>query len=1762
MLLLILLFTLLAHVMADYPYIIRATNAIIGTCQSDSDCLFFSEIYPTLNISQVFCNPVITRCQDASGNVLDPTKQVFCPDISLSYVAYPAMTTTAIAGALNFVDGMLVINVTSSDASYNGFLRLYLSSAVSANFTLSAGFISEQFVNAPTKTFYFRGLVPATYRVQYFDQSGCFEKLSTLVISRADDGSYIPLSYSYDSESGLISYYASYTVDPVTARGARMKLDSPWSAGFIRGGTFVSASIGHRVPFVHVKDMGGAIIDTVVGADLLVSGGVGGATFPIRCQTASLYASVLEATRTSGFVSFQMGMGFATRACSTCPLTFISDPATGNYEGYMAFPSVLDLSAINGAGYTNIDPYNVSQMFFRLNGIYSNTQFMFIDTLQLTSYANLSTRPQITMIDPSYVSPDTGVPQTESVNYFCKRRANESAAYMYIYLDYSDFPFDGNSPYLELQKVTSNSTNKRLVMNPMVPPQRFVILSGIYSLVVYEPGFYCALITENFFDGRYDRVTLQTCFQVSRASASLIQISTDYSSTPQPLHNTTTAYGGVESNVTATFAAILPTTIVLHKGLEMRITINRYSTDPTLNQLLLYYGADQVNIFNDQMGSLNMGLYYVVNNYGDFYLYTLNINPYHEDLYFTTYRIGASTVVDETSSVDLIIFNTTYIIDPNDNSSLPSTLVYGAQQYGCQNLVPIILLQSTSLRTRIVVEDSVCPGTAAAMYAYTEGDFPMHLLDPYSPTYNPALDVLSYYNIWRNVDPLSVGYGNVLLEGLNSVLYGAPPGVLIQLESMDANGMVAVARATADSIVDSSFTVITFLPQRPVCFANNFSQAVAIEYTVNNNVAGSIEYYKPFNAEAIESYDPNAPLFNIPEDCALLYQMDKWQVFLMCNVQSTDTPPANCTGCTRLPVELEKANSDPINNPRLLVTSSTSPEKWEAVVWTPTNVTNPDMPNRTIYCRTTSTITARVPQKLQLIASSPVRLPCFAADCFYASLSVVVDPFFTATYGAQAGFLADPTMTFYSAPSNYRIQMGVTYNVTLFVASITPSFCPVDLTYTATSKGPVFVLVRTTQPICKEEGSGRTSIRMRYNNPSTDTSVSGTSAKLCFYWPNRRGPSFAAADELPFSFDAPVNQPATTLLPYTAAFGFDAQFTDIVAGVHQMMMYDRCNDNGCTSCKSTLPSSFTLTDSTKTFAYKTFTIDTSTQDTGGIVVQLTDYQEPTCHGVGNKYKWNFTVYDNAGDGAGIGYPPYEILFKKPFTNEVYKSYGGCIVTQNNSLPTPTPYGDYQVKIGDFYFEVDSGLEGIGSSGNYTLIVRSCQNFCVKTFATYVDFVEPFFVHLSSGGADCAYNQAVLISTVIGGTPFKKGENGTQTISIPGSNITYTQRYTYCWITPFNPLGPCIETFLPSSVYAGFYQLTITDRNGCNTTANITVGSLGAITITSITSNAVCQSTNNATVTFNVTGGSGTYYIIEKVAQLQTGQTVSAEFVATFNQTVLFHVMDSNNCINPVEVSFRLSDPGPVPLNVSVIDSCANTPTGEIHVTSPERITCTWAAAGITVPELQTCTLKNILPNVFLLLTATTDIGCVGTQQITVGIKPLIVITQVERTTVGFFDECVDNITLSISGGEYGPPYRVLFVSNPTSNVTVMESGTFSDGNGTVFVSGVCRSYNYRFRATELDASCSSSEYSSTDPEFSFGSGLAKINGFPVISKARTKPCASTTPKGEPYGRYSWVSVWMPLVMLAVILFIGGIMILVQTAQTAAMEKKVNKKINK
>jgi len=1721
-----------ALVCAEIPLIIVNEQLVFGQCMNTSDCFFYTEIYPSLTDNDIFCNEQTSRCQTTTGEILVPTFNALCAQLSLTTVTYPAIHYN------NISDGMIQVTISAPSNFVHGVLRLFPINIFTNNASLSVPYIQQQFANAPILQYSFREIPAGTYAIQYFHETGCIAVVYPDPVKNVFDGTYMPSGgIAFTPGSNFLNMAQIVHTNRSFAFGLGIR------AGFIS--TFPTAQMhtqpadvgkGQRVPYAHVLDVSGGVLSTYYSTALILASGVnpaittGGITYPLGAQSIiPVINTQLEAMTLSGGVIIQFGIGYSFLGCAAanCTPYFIQD-ANGVYEGWRVNPIYKNISTATFMPNTT-GPYDVGPMFVTLNSMFTNTQFMYQASDFLMNPALLMTAPHI------IVGAQSGT------NSFC---LNSTSTTVNVVLDYSQEPFKVNPVGMQIWQLNMTSAGIGLVAVTSVQ----VIIAGSYTVTLGSTGSFCSILSGNLLDGHGYRPLLQSCFQIGRATASITQVESFYVNnfgTQNPPY-AYTPYAGFGSLVSTSFYATLPALLFLPAGYTILLQLFVMSSDPTTNSQIVQYGGDVVDVFNDNRGDVPLSGYYNVTtlwagNYTQIDMYTLNDNIYAGHDFFIE-RNGASSVVNTFAFTKFFIFNGTIEPGPNDYAGIPPspdghslpftdyTTFEGSTGNGntntsnldivymCMASTFVNMLEATDLQVLISVTNAICPDQSSSMTGVGDGGFPFALNNPtYTTTSIPAggtfpyTNPITYYFKW-----VSVQTQQILYAALGGYLFPAPSNAEIQLTIYDAMGNIATGFAFASSVIPVNNTIITFLPENPLCIGG--IQYVQLTYTVNQPAGpGLIEFWQPLDPTARESYDPNSQFFDLPANCSLLQTMSAYDVFIQCQYNGGNVSSGlNCTGCTNLPIQYGQANG------RTLLTS-VDEEWWEVVVWTVTPYWNAET-GRFNWCRTGLSINTEVPVPLSLTFSQPVFINpqpalnvCPNQACFSVVITPVIDQRYL-SYTYSPILLSMPQLVTITPPSTYMVTFGTNYNLTVFIAN---NFCPVQEVYTPTGTGPIIVLVRTTRTDCNS-ADGSVVIYMEYNNPNLASA--GTTANLCLYWPNRHDPSQQAADSVPLPFQIVVNSAVPTMLPNNN-FVETQRFAGIRAGQQQFLIYDACGGVGstsgdCTSCLDT--TGFRVTNGGHS-VYDAFVVDTFANPAGGLVVQRDDYTPARC--CGDPYIFNFTIYDNSVSAT----QPYSVQFFLPFNLGVFETFATC--NNNPPMPPSTPFGDFQVQWTGFNVVVPTcGVEGLGFSGNYTLIVRGCNSGCVSYYTTYIDVVNPFLITLSSAGTSCAYSTAQLLPQVIGGSPFQPYDNVSLVYMYPGSDILYFAPYQYCWKTPTNPFTyDC--TFLQLNVIPGYYQFRACDRNQCCGYSNITVESAPPIDVTIVGYDKVCQTSNQSTIQLNVTGGMPPYYVIENVTTITSNTTISASFVATFNQSQCVHILDSSGCIKPTEVCFSIPEPGPVNLTIDEEDSCKNTATGSVTVTSDQPISCTWMANNVTIPSIQTCTLVNLPASSFLTVTATTIIGCVGMASLQIGLRAPIVITLIQRTATGVLGgPCIDNITATISGGTLGPPYFVSLFDD-TTNATLAYNGT-----DYILITDVCRNFLYTIIAMEQDHMCPV-VLVVNDPQFNFGGGGFGLPGLPPPNLNYFGPIP-TGPQFE-QAHMKWpVGIMILLVIVFIMLLVG------------------------
>lgn len=1686
-----------------YPVIENDMSGTLGQCSTDVDCTVYLPLNPGLTAADLVCNALLSRCQNVqNGDVISTNFDAVCTNTLLTLTAWAAMGSVGPRR-----DALVVVAVTMVPSTdIDGLIRLYGTPQVNAS--LQAVYASQQYISAPVTEAYFRHLAPGTYYAVYFDVTGCVTTTPTPVVTGIAvppaAGAYLPVGFTFNDAAGYTGIPDMTVMTDPSGRARQVFLATApgvWSAANVRTGP-AYAGLGMRVPFCQVFDAAGGLVATATGLDALgppLLTTVAGVAYPPGVgPPAAFFSDPVQQAYTAGFATFQCGIGFAMTQCpggpTNCTTVYLRD-GRGVLEGYVSAPNVLDMTVPGTVANSSTNLFNFYPQHYRWNGVGTSSVYL-VDNVNPFG-VNFRTEPGIT------VTP-TGDPAL-GVAVACPSVATGVT----VVMNYTAYPLEFNTALVRLQRVVN------LGLVPLSPPQTFnTTVNRIYAFTNVPPGLVCAELVMSMNDNLGVRPVVRSCFQIGAAQAGMTQISSWINTGLTTVPNGTypyLPYGGYESATVSAFAVTLPETVVLEEGQEAVVRLLRSSDIPGEEAQIAQFGATSL-VFNDLLGTANFSAYYAPSYrtvgttgngglYAPYILWTLRYSAFNGPALNVSMDIASS--VQSPIAVAVLNIITPLVIPPYNNTNMTLS-------YACGTNVHMSMLEKSDIVVHVNVSQPICPSDTALFAVSGAGGI------PFLP-YNRAINVTGqpagnnfplgtpavYYVRYVSADATSPAYGNVLYSGLNSVFYPAAADNPIEVDLIDAAGSMSSVVITAQSIIPENATIIAYLPQQPVCI--NSTQAVVLSYVLNYVPANNdtIEYWARVNVSAREAYDPNTNVYDLPFNCSLLYEpgWTPYTVYERCQV-APDYNDTACNGCRNLPPQLVNADG------RTFTTSLDG--MWlEVIVWRCSGVWDPDL-GRCHYCRTGLSTQTHVPAPLALTFANfrRIRLTgntvCLGVNCYAVTVTNVVDPYYATTYAplvvrtSMPPLVSNRTDVYGGLGVNeVVVTLDVSYNITVFVPG---AMCPFVEVYLPQAQGPLITFIHTIAAECGTP-SGAVDFAVRYNDP--DPARSGTQVNLCFYFPYRSDTTTADA---PVSFPAPVNGPTELILPTPGNFPpppgqlFVPMFTGIRDGTHQVMVYEDCSTGTAAplSCNCIVPGTFQLSNPNLLFSYRTFTVDAASDPGGDIRIALTNQTNAQCFG--DSYFLQMVVSDAANptvaNPLGIGNPPYDIRFFRPFDNGTMYIFATC--DNNPGLPPPTDGNGLRVTIATLDIVIPTGgIYGLGLPGNYTLLARSCATQCARAFSVYIDIVEPLRIFLSPVGTDCAFTPGAISAAISGGTPYQRGDNQTIVYVVPGTTLVVEVPYKQFWLTPFTG-GHYVEQYPGFDAYPGNYSLRACDRNGCCETANATVASPAPIVAVVAGFQGVCTATtaggatNKATVAVNITGGVPPYETIQNLTVVTEDTLINATFVGTFNQTMSIQVVDSVGCILPTPITFRVPDPGPVHLTMTTTPSCALTPTGAATATSSEPITCTWIATGSPVPGIQSCHLTNLAAGTFLTVQAVTQFGCAASASVTVPTRPVIYVASAVRTQVSQFGgACVDNLTLTLAGGQFTPPYAVSLV-NPPAPVPAL----YYDGNVTVLVEGLCASFEYTVLAAEPGNLCGIT-YTSVDPRFNLGGGTGEIDGLPL-----------------------------------------------------------------
>jgi len=341
------------------------------------------------------------------------------------------------------------------------------------------------------------------------------------------------------------------------------------------------------------------------------------------------------------------------------------------------------------------------------------------------------------------------------------------------------------------------------------------------------------------------------------------------------------------------------------------------------------------------------------------------------------------------------------------------------------------------------------------------------------------------------------------------------------------------------------------------------------------------------------------------------------------------------------------------------------------------------------------------------------------------------------------------------------------------------------------------------------------------------------------------------------------------------------------------------------------------------------------------------------------YSWNTTPVQTTATASGLPAGTYMATVTDAH---------GCTITASTAITQPAALTATASTI--THVSCNGGNNGSvsvvpgGGTTPYTYIWNTIP---VQTTATATGLVASTYMATVTDAHGCTITASATIAqpvtltalaSTVANVSCKGGNNGSVTVT-PGGGVT---PYAYSWNTT-----PVQTTATASGLPAGTYMATVTDANGCVTTASSSVTEPDLLTAASAAGAIKC---NGGTTTVTVTAAGGT------MPYTGTGEfTVSA---GTYNYTAT----DANGC--SAITSITITEPTALSLvTTSKNASCNNGNDGEAIVTvtggtAPYNYiwdSNTGNQTGSTATGLKIGTYN---------VTVTDNNGCTQVAQVTVG----------------------------------------------------------------------------------------------------------------------------------------------------------------------------------
>jgi gliding motility-associated-like protein len=313
------------------------------------------------------------------------------------------------------------------------------------------------------------------------------------------------------------------------------------------------------------------------------------------------------------------------------------------------------------------------------------------------------------------------------------------------------------------------------------------------------------------------------------------------------------------------------------------------------------------------------------------------------------------------------------------------------------------------------------------------------------------------------------------------------------------------------------------------------------------------------------------------------------------------------------------------------------------------------------------------------------------------------------------------------------------------------------------------------------------------------------------------------------------------------------------------------------------------------------------------------------------------------------------------------------------------------------------LTGV-NAGTYTALVTDAQG-CTATASVVIG--EPALLTISTQATQVLCN----------------GDT-TGAVDITVSGGTVGNGYTFSWSN-----GASTEDV--TGLTAGTYCVTVTDGNGCNATACVTITQPTAMVMNATPVDVACNGGNSGSIDITVNGGVFPYTYLWSTSA--TTEDVNGLSGGTYGVTVT----DANGCV--LTQSFTITEPTALTTTLTGANvSCAGAADGSTNLTpggGTPPYTFLWSTFQ-TVEDL-----SNVGGGTYYVIVTDAN-GCTKNDSIVIT-EPAALVLTTQVTQVLCNGDSTGFIDLSVSGGTVGAGYTYSWSNGATTqDVAALPAGTY------------------------------------------------------------------------------------------------------------------------